>query len=152
MSVFRKVFNSGDFGDEEDDDEGCLNDHARAVFIWVCTCVHEGWGYHDWLGGRGLDFISDLRPSGSSRQLPARAEQSRPNAPWGFTGEVTTAAGDTLSPNTFKQSAQMIAHTHAHRWEDKMYGGCKRRKNLQKWDCKMRRIKLQIAANGTNHH
>lgn len=39
-----------------------------------CLCEsqrsQEGWGYHD-CRGRGLDFISDLRPSGSPRQLLA---------------------------------------------------------------------------------
>lgn len=34
--------------------------------------------------------------------------------PHGIYGEVTTAAGDALSPNTLKQSAQMISHTHTH--------------------------------------
>lgn len=79
-----------------------------------CLCesqrLQEGWGYLD-CRGRGLDFISDLRPSGSSRQLLARAEQSRPacsaSVPRGIYGEVTIAAGDRLSPNTLKQSAHM---------------------------------------------
>ena len=122
----------------------------------MILCVHEGWGYHDRQWRRGLDFHFWFfrRPSGSSRQLPAWAEQSRPACsapmPHGIYGEVTTAAGDALSPNTLKQSAQMISHahthrhTHTHRWEDKMYGSIrtewkkKMRENLQKinqtWD------------------
>lgn len=64
-----------------------------------------------------MDFISDLRPSGSSRQLLARADQSRPDAPHGIYGEVTTAAGDTISPHDRPQAAirKEIKHTQVSR-------------------------------------
>ncbi len=106
---------------KDEDDEGCLNDPV-CMCVCVCVCVRMcayvcmRSGVITTGRGRGLDFISDLRPSGSSRQLLARAEQSRPACsapmPHGIYREVTTAAGDTVSPNTLKQSAEMIAHTH----------------------------------------
>lgn len=37
------------------------------MLVFLGICYHDCWG-------RGLDFISDLQPSGSSRQLLARAE------------------------------------------------------------------------------
>lgn len=80
----------------------------------VCVCECER-GRLSCRQGRGLDFISDLRPSASSRQLLARSKHNRPACPFpmphGIYGEVTTAAGETLPPNTLRQSAANITYT-----------------------------------------
>lgn len=84
---------------------------ARMILYEQCVCVHKGWGYHDWRGGGAwISFLicDHLAPPGSCWPEPSRAAP----VPRGIYGEVTTAAGDTVSPNTLKQSAQMIAHTH----------------------------------------